>query len=88
MNRKKVADLQPLKITKTEANTQTLLLEMMSKLVAEQRESNRLLRKISGETVPSHTPSKVSLFQSPTKRQGDSIISYNPNRDHQNNDLY
>ncbi len=50
MYRKKVAGehLEPLKVNKTEANYQHLLLDMMSKLVQEQRESNRLLKKIAG----------------------------------------
>lgn len=38
MIRKKPGDhLEPLKITKTEAHYQSLLLDMMSKLVSEQR---------------------------------------------------
>jgi hypothetical protein len=51
MIRKKNAEqLDPIKITKTEANYQSLLLDMMSKLVTEQRESNRLLRRMAGES--------------------------------------
>lgn len=50
MIRKKHGELlEPIKITKTEANYQSLLLDMMSKLVSEQRESNRLLRRLAGE---------------------------------------
>ncbi len=41
--------MEPIKITKTEANYQALMLDMMSKLVSEQRESNRLLRRLTGE---------------------------------------
>jgi len=41
--------LEPIKTTKTEANYQMLLLEMMGKLVSETKESNRLLKKVAGE---------------------------------------
>jgi hypothetical protein len=57
MMRKKGAEyLEPIKITKTEANYQALLLDMMSRLVSEQREGNRLLKKLAGESENELTP--------------------------------
>jgi hypothetical protein len=75
MMRKRAENLQPLKINRESANYQCLLLDMMSKLVTEQRESNRLLKKIAGEdAVDANDLSKLSVFTSPKKRLAESII--------------
>ena len=44
-----VDHLDPIKVNKSEASYQVLLLEMLGKLVTEQRESNKLLKRLVGD---------------------------------------
>lgn len=55
---------------------------MMTKLVEQQKESNRLLQKIAGETENSNAYSKMTIFTSPRKNMADSIIREAISRDH------